>query len=71
MEFGQLIKNNMSSKIFLEKSYTRFGGKASPSLFFKKIKIQLVSGSTISIVINFVFIVGPSRGLPNIFKKMC
>ena len=29
--------------IFLEKSYTKFGGEASPRPFYKKIKTELIS----------------------------
>ena len=34
MKFGQLIYYNMRN-IFLEKSYTKFGGKTIPRPFFK------------------------------------
>ena len=35
MKFGQLIENSIRN-IFLEKSYTRCGGKTIPRLFSKK-----------------------------------
>ena len=35
MIFGQLIKYNMRNS-FLEKSYTKYGGGASPRGFYKK-----------------------------------
>ena len=35
MKFRQLIETNMRN-IFLEKLYTKFGGEASPRLFYKK-----------------------------------
>ena len=35
MKFGQLIEYNMPN-IFLEKSYTKYGGEASPRPFYKK-----------------------------------
>ena len=38
MQFGQLIEYNVQN-IFLEKSYSRFGGETSPRAFYKKIKI--------------------------------
>ena len=34
MKFGQLIEYNIRI-IFLEKSYTKYGGKASPRTFYK------------------------------------
>ena len=34
MKFGQLIEHNMRN-IFLEKSYTEFGGESSPRPFLK------------------------------------
>ena len=37
MKFGQLIEHNMRS-IFLEKLYTKFGGKTIPRPFPKKSK---------------------------------
>ena len=39
MKFGQLIQYNMRY-IFLEKLYTKFGGKTSPRPFPKKFKIE-------------------------------
>ena len=43
MKFGQLIEYNLRN-IFLEKSYKERGGEASPRLFYKKIKIEHISG---------------------------
>ena len=41
IKFGQLIEYNMR-KIFLEKSYTKFGGgEGSPRPFFKKSKLNI------------------------------
>ena len=40
MEIGQLIEFNMWN-IFLEKSYTKFGGEASPRRFYKKWKLSV------------------------------
>ena len=37
MKFGQLIEYNMRN-IFLEKSYTKYGGKANHRPFYKKSK---------------------------------
>ena len=40
MKFGELIEYNMRN-IFIEKSYTKYGGEASPRLFYKKLKISI------------------------------
>ena len=40
MKFGQLIEYNMRN-IFLEKSYTKYGGETSPRLFSGKLKLSL------------------------------
>ena len=53
---------------FLEKSYSRCGGVASPRSFHKKIKIKHISESTVSNVTMFTFIVCPYRGLPKYIK---
>ena len=39
MKFGQLIEYKMR-KNFLEKSYTKCGGEASPKPFYKKSKLS-------------------------------
>ena len=40
VKFGQLIEYNMR-KIFLEKSYPKYGGQTSPELFSKKSKLSI------------------------------
>ena len=40
MKLGQLIKCKMRN-IFLEKSYTKSGGEASPRPFYKKLKLSM------------------------------
>ena len=40
MKCSQLIKYNMRN-IFLEKSYTKFGGETSPTPFNKKSKLKI------------------------------
>ena len=40
MKFGQLKDYNMRN-IFLEKSYAKYGMKASPSTFYKKSKLSV------------------------------
>ena len=46
MKFGQLRECNMRN-IFLEKSYTKCGGEPGPIPFFRKIKIEHISGSIV------------------------
>ena len=43
MKFGNLIEYNMTN-IFLEKSYTEYGGETSPKPFSEKIKVVNISG---------------------------
>ena len=40
MKFGQLIEYNMRN-IFLEKSYTKYGGETIPRSFSKKLKLSI------------------------------
>ena len=40
MKFGQLIEYNMRN-IFLQKLYTKCGGKASPRPFYKKSQLSI------------------------------
>ena len=40
MKFGQLIDYNMTN-IFLEKSYTKYGGETNPRLFSEKLKLSI------------------------------
>ena len=40
MKFGRLIEYNMTN-VFLDKSYTKCGGEASPRLFFEKLKLSI------------------------------
>ena len=49
MKFGQLIEYNMRN-IFLEKSYTKYGGETIPRPFSKKIKIKHISGSNLKLL---------------------
>ena len=46
IKFGEVI-GYYTNNIFLEKSYTKFGGKTIPRHFLKKIKIQCISRSLI------------------------
>ena len=54
--------------IFLKKSNTKYGGEDSPRPFYKKSKIEHISGSTAWNVVQFVFIVCPSGCVPEYTK---
>ena len=43
MKFGQLIEWNMRN-IFLEKSYLKCSGEASPRLFYENVKLSMSLG---------------------------
>ena len=40
MKIGQLIEYNMRN-IFIERSFTKYGGKASSRTFYKKSKLSI------------------------------
>ena len=40
MKFGQLIEYNLR-KIFIENSFTKYGGRTIPRPFFKKLKLTI------------------------------
>ena len=40
IKFGQLIEHNMRN-IFLEKSYTKYGGETCPRPFSEKLKLSM------------------------------
>ena len=40
MKFGQLIEHNMW-KVFLEESYTKYGGETITRVFSKKLKLSI------------------------------
>ena len=46
MKFDQIIKYNRRN-IFIEESYTKYGGKASPRAFHKKINSEYIFGSIV------------------------
>ena len=48
MKFGQWIKYNRN--IFLEKSYTKCGGEASPRLFYKNSKLSIAKDQQFEMV---------------------
>ena len=57
--------------IFLEKSYTKYGGETGPRLFSEKIEIAHISGSVVESFIQFVFIICQVEGYQNILKLSC
>ena len=66
MKFGQLIEFNMRN-IFLEKSYTRCGGEASPRPFYKKSKLN-ISLNERSEMLKVSFSCMSNGGLPKFIK---
>ena len=40
MKFGHLLEYNMRN-IFIEKSYTKYGGETSTRPYFKKLKLSI------------------------------
>ena len=70
MKSYQLIKYN-TRNIFLEKSYTKCGGEASPKLFPKKIKIGHTPRSTVSSVVNLFLLYVQNKINHNILKLRC
>ena len=54
MKFGQLIECNMRN-IFLEKSYTKYGGETIPRPYFKKSKLS-ISLDQYSKVLHILFL---------------
>ena len=52
MKFGQLLEHNMKN-IFLEKLNTKCGGETTVKPFSKKVKIELISGSTYSLFLLY------------------
>ena len=66
MKFGRLIGYNMRN-IFLEKLYKKCAGEASSRPFYKKSESS-ISLDQQSEMLQFVFIVCPSQGLPKYIK---
>ena len=52
MKFGQLIEYN-ARNIFLEKSYTKFGGETSPRLLSEKLKLSISLNQKSKVLYNF------------------
>ena len=50
-----MIKCSMAN-IFVEKSYTKCGGKLFLDYFFKILKMEHISGSTVQNFVLFVFV---------------
>ena len=62
MKFDQLIEYDMRDTLF-EQAFTEYGGQISPKTFLNKIKIEHIFQSTVWSLMQFVFIVCPSREL--------
>ena len=67
IKFGQLVEYNMIN-IFLEKSYTKFGGEVGPRAFCKKSKLSISLDQQSKILYSLFSLLCPSRGLPKYIK---
>ena len=67
MRFGQLIEHNIRN-FFLEKPYTKCGGKTSPRRFSEESKFSISLDQYSKV---FVFIVCQVEGYQNILKLSC
>ena len=65
MELGQLIENNMRN-IFLEKSYSRCGGEASPRPFSENLKLIISLDQWRKVLYSF-FLWNPKLGAIEIY----
>ena len=65
MELSQLIENNMRN-IFLEKSYSRCGGEASPRPFSENLKL-IISLDQWRKVLYSIFLWNPKLGAIEIY----
>ena len=62
MKFGQLIECNMRN-IFLEKSYTKCGGKASPRHFSEKLKLSISLNQYSNVLYNLLLLYRKLRAI--------
>ena len=53
--YSHMIESNLGNS-FLKKSYTKLGGTTSSRLFFKKLKIDYISGLTVWNFIQFLIL---------------
>ena len=68
--FGQLIEHNMRN-IFLEKSYTKFGGETSPKAFFKKSQLNISLDQESKVLYSLFLLHVQVEGYRNILKLSC
>ena len=66
MKFGQLTEYNVRN-VFLQKSYTKCGGKAIPRPFYRNSNLSITVDQQ-SEMLQFAFIVCPSGDLPKYIK---
>ena len=62
MKFGELIECNMKN-IFLEKSYTKYGGETSPRLFTKKLKLTISLDQRSKTLCSLLLLYGKLRAI--------
>ena len=62
MKYGQLIECNMRN-IFLENSYTKFGGETSPRPFSEKIKLSISLDQQSKVLYSLFLLYGKLRAI--------
>ena len=67
MKFDQLIEYNIRN-IFLEKSYTKSSGEASPRPFYKKSKLSVSVDDQSEMLQNLFLLYDQVEAYQNIFK---
>ena len=67
MKFGQLIECNMRN-IFLEKSYSKYGGQTSPRYFLKKLKLSIYPNQQSKVLHSLFLLYVKVEGYKTILK---
>ena len=62
MTFGQLIKYNLRN-IFLEKSYTKYGGETIPRSFSEKLKLSISLDQKSKVLYSLFLLYTKSRSI--------
>ena len=70
MKFDQLIEYNIRN-IFLEKSYTKSSGEASPRPFYKKSKLSVSVDDQSEMLQNLFLLFDQVEAYQNILKLRC
>ena len=67
MKYGQFIENNMRNN-FIEKSFLKYGGKASPRPFYKKSKFNISLDQQSEMLYSLFLLCSLVEVYQNIFK---